>query len=65
MVTIIDTKILEELSEIKDNGKHKQERQRAHAILLSNPDLGHKFQRNAYTTEFQFSFRHYIDFIIL
>ena len=36
---IIEEEILKQLSEIKDNGKTKQERQRAHAILLSNDDI--------------------------
>jgi len=32
---ITDSKILKQLSELKDNGETKQERQRAHGILLS------------------------------
>jgi len=33
---ITDTDILKELTSIKNTGKSKQERQRAHALLLSN-----------------------------
>jgi len=33
---IKDTEILDNLKYIRDNGKSKQERQRAHALLLSN-----------------------------
>jgi len=36
---ITDTEILEELIEIKNNGKTNQERQRAHALLLSNEGM--------------------------
>jgi len=36
---ITDTDILEDLTEIKNNGKTKQERQRAHAVLLSNEGM--------------------------
>lgn len=36
---IIDEKILKELINIRDNGKSKQERSRAGAIILSNNDV--------------------------
>lgn len=36
---ITDSNILEQLTEIKNNGKTKQERQRAHAVLLSNEGM--------------------------
>jgi transposase len=36
---ITDTEILKKLTEIKNNGKSKQERQRAHALLLSSDGL--------------------------
>jgi len=36
---ITDTEILEELIEIKNNGRTNQERQRAHALLLSNEGM--------------------------
>jgi len=36
---INDTEILKQLTEIKNNGKSKQERQRAHALLLSSDGL--------------------------
>jgi len=39
---ITDTEILEKLKEVKNNGKTKQERQRAHALLLSNEGMTKK-----------------------
>ncbi|MDF1884455.1 helix-turn-helix domain-containing protein [Sulfurimonas sp. SAG-AH-194-C21] len=38
-MNIKDTDTLDKLAYIKDNGKTKQERQRAHAILLSNDGI--------------------------
>jgi len=39
---ITDTKILEKLADIKDNGETKQERQRSHALLLSHEGMTKK-----------------------
>lgn len=39
---ITDTEILKILKEVKDNGDTKQERQRAHALLLSNEGMTKK-----------------------
>jgi len=38
-MTITDEKILKQLIDIRDNGKTKQERTRAGAIILSNSDM--------------------------